>query len=185
MHSPAPVRRHRRTLRQISGQSAAAKGHNHSGQSRRTRRLASGEPDEGDEPQGPNFGPDPLPGKPKRPYNPGPRPMRLIGNRDWIIPVECRGDSVVLRNAGQKFSVTAMTSKPGDDNPLVLSLKQMIARRQASVRPGEPPYRPQVSFLIYPDGLRTYYSTFPILQSLGIPLMRQNVEADPPLRPTP
>jgi hypothetical protein len=54
----------------------------------------------------------------------------------------------------------------------------MIARRQASVRPGEPPYRPQARFLIYPDGLRTYYLAFPALQPLGIPLTRQNVDKD-------
>ena len=61
----------------------------------------------------------------------------------------------------------------------------MIDRRQAGVRPGEPPYRPQVRFLIYPDGLRTYFLTFPALEPLGIPLTRQNVEADPPAPPAP
>ncbi len=126
----------------------------------------------------------PSGGKPSR--NPAPRRLLpLVGNRDWIIPIECRADGVVLRNAGQKIPLTALAGTTPVDNPLMQSLKQTIARRQASVRPGEPPYRPQARFLIYPDGLRTYYLTFPLLEPLGIPVTRQNVEADASARATP
>jgi len=136
--------------------------------------------------QGPALDAGLLPsgGKPSR-YPAPPRPMRLVGNRDWVIPIECRADGILLRNAGQKIPLTALTGTAAADNPLLQSLKQTIARRQASVRPGEPPYRPQARFLIYPDGLRTYYLTFPLLEPLGIPLTRQNVEAEPPARATP
>jgi hypothetical protein len=108
--------------------------------------------------------------------------MRLIGNRDWVIPVECHADAVVLRNAGQKFAVSSLTGK-AEDNPLLQTLRQTIARRQATVRPGEPPYRPQVRFLIYPDGLKTYYTALSAVDPLGVTVTRQNVEADP--RPSP
>jgi hypothetical protein len=119
------------------------------------------------------------------PSTPPPRPLRLIGNRDWVIPVECRADGVVVRSLGQKLPVASLTGKAAADNPLLQVVKQMIDRRQAGVRPGEPPYRPQVRFLIYPDGLRTYFLTFPALEPLGIPLTRQNVEADPSSHPAP
>jgi hypothetical protein len=126
-----------------------------------------------------------LHGDKPSPYTPPPRPMRLIGNRDWVIPIECRADGVVLRNAGQKVPLASLKAASSADNPLLQTLKQMIARRQAGVRPGEPPYRPQVRFLIYPDGLRTYYLAFPALEPLGIPLTRQNAETDPAPRPAP
>ncbi len=140
-----------------------------------------GLPSDPDSPQGPNLGAGLLPGGERRSNPPPARPMRLIGNRDWVIPIECRADSVVLRNAGQKFA----PPNAAGDNPVLQSLRQTIARRQASVRPGEPPYRPQVRFLIYPDGLKTYYLTLSALEPLGIPLTRQNVEADPSPRPAP
>jgi hypothetical protein len=146
--------------------------------------VADGHPPHGatagqdpDEPRPPQLDAGKLPGHERAAAGQPPRPPRLIGNRDWVIPVECRADDVVLRNAGQRFAVASLV---GPDNALVQSLKQMIARRQASVRPGEPPYRPQVRFLIYPDGLRTYFLTFPTLEQLGITLTRQNVEADAP-----
>ena len=123
-----------------------------------------------------------IPG-PERPSRTPPRTMRLIGNRDWVIPVECHADAVVLRNAGQKFAPTSLTA--GADNPLLQSLRQTIARRQATVRPGEPPYRPQLRFLIYPDGLKTYYTALSAVDALGVTVTRQNVEADPSPRPSP
>src|SRR5262249_19657972 len=125
-----------------------------------------------------------LPGgerpEPARP----PRPVRLIGNRDWVIAVECRPDGVVLRSTGQKFALAALGGQAAD-NPLRQALQQQITRRQATVRPGEPPYRPQARLLVYPDGLRTYYLACSLLEQLGIPLTRQNVDADAAERPLP
>jgi hypothetical protein len=142
-----------------------------------TGQSGAAQPHDPDEPQGPRLGTAPLPGE-KPPPSPPPRPPRLIGNRDWVIPIECRPDGVVLRGAGQKFPLTAVSSGTAGENALLQAVKQMIARRQASVRAGEPPYRPQVRFLIYPDGLRTYHLTFPVLEPLGVPLTRQNVDRD-------
>jgi hypothetical protein len=145
----------------------------------------AGQPQDADEPQQPHLDIDPLPGRQGPRSNPPPRPLRLIGNRDWVIPVECRADGIVVRTLGQKLSSASLAGKSGADSPLLQAVKQMIDRRQAGVRPGEPPYRPQVRFLIYPDGLRTYFLAFPALEPLGIPLTRQNVEADSPSHPSP
>jgi hypothetical protein len=144
----------------------------------------AGQPQDPDEPQGPRLDAGVLHGREKPSPRP-PRPMRLIGNRDWVIPVECRADGVVLRHLGQKLSLASLAGKAAGESPLLRAVKQMIDRRQAGVRPGEPPYRPQVRFLIYPDGLRTYFLAFPALEPLGIPQTRQNVEADPSPRSAP
>jgi hypothetical protein len=107
------------------------------------------------------------------------RPTRLIGNRDWVIPIECLADGVVLRSTGHKFPLSTFAGIPQEQNALLLAVRQLIVRRQASVRPGDPPYRPQVRFLLHPDALRTYHLAYPALEALGIPLTRQNVETPP------
>ncbi len=48
----------------------------------------------------------------------------------------------------------------------------------ATVRPGEQPYRPQVRFLVRPDGLLSMHRAYPVLEALRIPLSRQNLDAD-------
>jgi hypothetical protein len=52
----------------------------------------------------------------------------------------------------------------------------MIARRQATVLPGEPPYRPLLRFQVQPEGLRSYYLAYPLLAPLGVPMARENLE---------
>jgi hypothetical protein len=83
----------------------------------------------------------------------------------------------VLRSAGKKFALADLAPNGGTEPAFVQAVRQMIARRQALVRPGEPPYRPQVRFLVHPESLRTYFLAYPALEPLGIPLTRQNVEA--------
>ena len=56
-------------------------------------------------------------------------------------------------------------------NPVAL-----VDRRQASVRPGEPPYRPLLRFQVHPDGLRGYYFAYPLLERLRIPMSRENLD---------
>jgi hypothetical protein len=131
-----------------------------------------GEPGGEDSPQSGRgtFLPTPAEKQPQPPKTP-----RLVGNRDWIIVMECYPDGVVLRAAGQQFSLATLASK---DCKLYSVMKQMIDRRQASVRPGDPPYRPQIRFLVRPDALRSYHLAYPLLEPLGIPLTRQNVSAD-------
>jgi hypothetical protein len=55
----------------------------------------------------------------------------------------------------------------------------MIARKQATVRPGDPPYEPRIRFLIHPSGgLRSYYQAYPLLQNLQVPMSRENLDPD-------
>lgn len=124
----------------------------------------------------------PEPPRLRRPSSSTPQQpsLRLIGNRDWVIPIECTRDGVVLKPAGQKFPLTSLTTTIEQDNPLLQAVTHLIARRQASVRAGDPPYRPQVRFLVRPDALRTYYQAYPTLEPLHIPLTRQNIEGTAP-----
>ena len=61
------------------------------------------------------------------------------------------------------------------DQALAQAVGNLIARRQASVRPGEPPYRPLVRFQVSNEGLRTYYHVYPLLEQLRVPMTRENV----------
>jgi hypothetical protein len=49
----------------------------------------------------------------------------------------------------------------------------MIERRQATVRTGESPYRPQIRFMVFPDGFRAYYLAYPALETLGLTMTRE------------
>jgi hypothetical protein len=103
---------------------------------------------------------------------------RLTGNRDWNIVLECTADGLILRPSGQKFSNAVLAAYAKSDNALAQAIRQIIARRQASVRPGEPPYRPFLRFQIHPDGLRTFYLAYPVLESVGVPMTRQNLDPE-------
>jgi hypothetical protein len=107
---------------------------------------------------------------------PAPPLGRILGNRDWPIYLECNADGVVVKQGNQKFSVQSLSTPTKGENALVQALRQIIDRRQATVRPGEPPYRPMLRFQIQPDGLRAYYLAYPLLDSLHVPMTRENVE---------
>jgi hypothetical protein len=106
---------------------------------------------------------------------PPPRTVRLTGGRDWIIQVECTADAVIVHPTRLRVPVTALKGSRGTDNPLRQAVQQMIDRRQASIRPGEPTYRPQVRFLVRPDGLRTFHQVYPMLEPLRLPMTRQDL----------
>lgn len=109
-----------------------------------------------------------------RPARPVARPGILRGNRDWVISIECRGDGVLLNPTRLPFKMASLEQGPAN-NPLLQMVRQMIDRRQASVYPGEPPYRPLIHFVVQPDGLRAYYTAYPILEQLNIPMSRTDV----------
>jgi hypothetical protein len=109
-----------------------------------------------------------------------PRLPRLTGGRDWIIPVECNVRAVVLYPSKLQIPADKL-SQEGES--LRRQVQQMIARRQASVRPGEPPYRPQLRFLVRPDGIGTYYQAYPMLESLRLMMTRQNIDQNEEVRP--
>jgi hypothetical protein len=118
----------------------------------------------------------PLPGRPMpRPRSIPLRPASLHGDRDWRLFVECRADAVVLYPSRQVFPLTALG---GPGNPLEQAVRQLIDRRQALLRPGEPPFRPHVCFLVRPENLRTYHLAFPALEALPVPKSRQNLQPE-------
>jgi hypothetical protein len=107
-------------------------------------------------------------------------------NRDWVIPIECQADGVLLIPGRTRFSITALAPTPGKSHPLALTVQQLISRRQATVAVGDPPYRPRLLFQVRSDGLRAYYLAYPLLESLHLPMARENVSARaaPSNRPT-
>jgi hypothetical protein len=141
----------------------------------------------------PSTGGDDLPGVSPSPFassssenKPAKRaqslPARLVGNRDWLITVECKADGVEVLPAHERLPLAAF-SLGGPNNMLVKLIREMIDRKQGTVRPGEPPFRPQLRFLVPADGLRTYYTAYPLLEPLGVPMTRENVLEDPrPMR---
>jgi hypothetical protein len=106
------------------------------------------------------------------------RPGPLVGNRDWIIPIECTADALVVFPSGQRIAIAQLVTGQAGRNPLVEIIQQMVARRQATVRPGEPPYRPMIRFRVRPDGLRSYHLAYPALEVLQLPMTRENVDPE-------
>jgi hypothetical protein len=128
--------------------------------------------------------PDPLARllpKTKRP--PAPASFRMEGNRDLPIVLECRADEVVFTPTDRHWQVTDLERDSATRIAFADSVQQWIARRQATVREGQTPYRPLVRFRVNPDGLRTYYAAYPLLERLGVPMKRENVESRPPPMP--
>jgi hypothetical protein len=115
-------------------------------------------------------------GTEKAPSRPTPPPLgRLIGNRDFIMTVECHADYVTVQPGGQRFRYQGKDTR-ASDQALAQYVQQLIQRRKATERPGEPPYRPALRFQVAPDGLRTYMQVYPRLEFLRVPMTRENLE---------
>jgi hypothetical protein len=114
----------------------------------------------------------------RQPVSPPPF-IHRFGNRDFIIVLECTADAVLVQPWGTRFPLATLPNKPGPDVAMVRSVQQRIAQRQASVRPGEPPYRPLIRFKVRPEGLRAYYQAYPLLEPLGIPMTREDMQEPP------
>jgi hypothetical protein len=97
------------------------------------------------------------------------RPARLHGDRDWLIFLECKPEGVVVYPSQLLVPAAALNAKSGLSNALLEAVKQMIDRRQATVREGETPFRPEVRFLVRPDALKTYHLAYPALDALSAP----------------
>ena len=100
---------------------------------------------------------------------------RLLGNKEFIITIDCRNDSVTVNPSGLTYRWTTSNLQT-TDKALIDTVTTLIARRQASVRPGEPSYRPQIRFHVSSEGLRSYYHVYPLLEHLRVPMTRENVE---------
>jgi hypothetical protein len=97
----------------------------------------------------------------------------VLGNKDFLITIHCYGDHVNVFPGGTLHRWTSADTKAADQL-LVQTVTNLIARRQATVRPGEPPYRPLICFQVTAEGLRTYYHAYPLLEHLNVPMTREN-----------
>jgi hypothetical protein len=104
------------------------------------------------------------------------RPLSLSGDRDWVIYVECTAEGALLYPSRMFIPLTALNRGPS--NPLQQNVQQMIDRRQAGVRPGEVPYRPQVRFLVRPESMRVYHAAYPALDAVQVPKTRYNLKPE-------
>src|SRR5262249_7982350 len=111
--------------------------------------------------------------KPVQPLSLSPRAWD--NNRDWIISIDCQPDALIIASTYERITLDSILA-PGGDVGLVEKFKKMIERRQAAVPDGEPPFRPMIRFRVAPAGLRTYYVAYPILDSLHVPMSRENIE---------
>jgi hypothetical protein len=117
----------------------------------------------------------PTPNLPKASLPPASlRPARLSGDRDWIVFVECKKEGVVIYPTQLLLPASALGRASGS-NPLLQSVQQLIDRKQATVRRGDVPYRPEVRFLVHPDAGRTYHRAYPTLDALAAPKTAQTL----------
>jgi hypothetical protein len=115
---------------------------------------------------------------PRKSSTPAPlRAARLFADRDWVIYVECKFEEILVHPNRLVIPTNLLASEEGVKR-FVQEIEKMITRKQSTVRAGEPPYRPEVRFLVWPDGLRPYHLSYPALQSAGIKQKRQNLESE-------
>jgi hypothetical protein len=105
------------------------------------------------------------------------RPARVSGGDDTVIYVECRPDTVVVYPARKQIGIDSL-NHTAPHNPLTQTVNQIIARQKALVRPGMPPARFHVRFLVHPGGELTYHRAYPALETVPVPKTRYNLMAD-------
>lgn len=131
---------------------------------------ADGSPSRGKPlPSSPTFGMENA----KKPAPP-PAVSRMFGNRDFVITIDCYTDHATVFPSGLQYRWNGPNANANDE-ALVKTVSNLIARRQASVRQGEPPYRPVIRFQVSEDGLRTFLRIYPLLAPLNVEMTRENV----------
>jgi hypothetical protein len=85
---------------------------------------------------------------------------------------------VSVSPGGVRIPTAVLREAQGADNPLAAAVRGLIARRQAAVLPGEPPYRPLIKFLVWPDGLRSFYLAYPAVEPLHVPMTRETLRGN-------
>lgn len=105
------------------------------------------------------------------------RAARLFADRDWVIYVECKFEEILVHPNRLIIPTSLLASEEGVKR-FVQEIEKIIQRKQSTVRLGEPPYRPEVRFLVWPDGLKPYHLSYPALQLAGIKQKRQNLESE-------
>jgi hypothetical protein len=133
---------------------------------------------------GPPAPPDPLAHLQPRTRRPPPSvSFRVEGNRDLPIVLECRANEIVFTATDRSWQVADLEQNNAARAAFADTIGQWIARRQATVREGQTPYRPLIRFRVDRDGVRTYYAAYPLLEKLGWPMRRENVQPQPPPAP--
>ena len=108
---------------------------------------------------------------------PGPAPFnRVVGNRAFVITVACYEKGVLLTPSSATFVWNNSSEAKQVEEALVRAVAELVSRRQATVPAGEPPYRPVLRFEVREQGRRTYYRVYPLLGSLHLPMVREDVE---------
>jgi hypothetical protein len=114
--------------------------------------------------------------------DPGSRPKtapsltQLRANHDYNITLVCWPDGVVLTATGEFYAMTPVENQKAMATSLVQTIQKMIARRQATVRDGEPPYQPLIRLQLQAEGgVRSFIWIVPSLRTLNIPMTRENL----------
>jgi hypothetical protein len=105
-------------------------------------------------------------------------PRPIVGDRDWIIPIECTGKGLTVITGGRTYALAELTPSGDAAKRLIEDVKQMVQRQQATVRDGEPRYRPIIRFLVRPDGLEALHRTYPLLAPLGLKMHQFEMKQD-------
>ena len=111
---------------------------------------------------------------PKKPPVPASPLSKLLGNKDFVITIDCHADRVTVSPSGLQYRWNNGNAA-ANDQALTQTVTNLIARRQASVRPGEPPYRPILRFQVAADGYPTFYRAYPLLEHLHVAWTKENV----------
>jgi len=99
-----------------------------------------------------------------------------LGSRDFVIDVACYADGVVVTPGGAAFNFAKAADATEVEEKLVRNVVRVITSRQATVRPGDAAYRPVLRFVVHPEGLRSMYRVYPLLERIGVAMIRENVE---------
>jgi hypothetical protein len=120
-----------------------------------------------------------LPGQqPTKPAAQTPRPVRLAGEKQWILFVECRADGVVLHPSRRSFTA-ANLAQPQGLADLTRAAQMLLDRRQSTAaQTGETTLKVHVRFLVWPEGERLYHTVYPALDALPAPKSWQMLRPD-------
>jgi hypothetical protein len=133
-----------------------------------------------DEPEIPEFAHPLIAGQPKV-VSKSPTPLsKILGSRDWNVPFACDGKGVTLLLTEQQFSLAMLQTSYAGEHPLRKTVRDLIERKQALVRPGEPPFRPILHFEVPPEGLQAFLLSYAVLENLQLPVIRHNVKPNQP-----
>ena len=115
---------------------------------------------------------------------PQPKPLRIArleGEREYTLFVECRGSGLVFQPEGIKIAGHELETEAGAKRFVELIARQ-IEKKNKKNPPGDPPLRGRLKFLVWADGVRWYHASFPLVESLDIPKVRQNLEPEDSVR---